>query len=329
LSDLDLNSSRIVLVVTGPTAVGKSEIAVEIARQVPSVLISMDSALVYRGMDIGTAKPGPELLQAYPHALVNIRDPANPYSAAEFVRDADALVIQARASQRLPILVGGSMMYLRAFRDGLAELPGADVQIRAGIAREASSRGWAALHQELVEVDPEAAANIHPNNPQRLQRALEVYRITGRPISDFWNAQSDAAFGHRLGGDLRVAGVIPDDRPQLHLRIGERFSQMLEQGLIAEVKALKERGDLSAELPSMRAVGYRQVWGFLEGAFPASQLYERGAAATRQLAKRQLTWLRGWSWVNFFQSGDSRQLATAILRHIQEDPAPRGHLELS
>ena len=321
MSDLDLNTSRVVLVVTGPTAVGKTEIAVEIARQVPSVLISMDSALVYRGMDIGTAKPAPELLAAHPHALVNIRDPANSYSAAEFVRDADALVIQARAAQRLPILVGGSMMYLRAFREGLAELPGADRQVRAGIAREASSRGWPALHQQLLEVDPAAAANIHPNHPQRLQRALEVYRITGRPISDFWKAQSEADFGHRLGGDLRVAGVIPDDRSQLHQRIGERFSGMLEQGLIAEVRALKARGDLSGELPSMRAVGYRQVWEFLEGEFPMSQLSERGAAATRQLAKRQLTWLRGWSWVNFFQWGDSRHLATAIIRHIQEDPA--------
>ncbi|MCZ6710904.1 MAG: tRNA (adenosine(37)-N6)-dimethylallyltransferase MiaA, partial [Gammaproteobacteria bacterium] len=197
MSGLDLTRSGVVVVVTGPTAVGKTGIAVEIARQVPSMLISMDSALVYRGMDIGTAKPALELLEAYPHALVNIRDPANPYSVAEFVRDADALVIQARAAGRLPVLVGGSMMYLRAFREGLAELPGADSQIRAEIAREASVRGWAALHQQLVEVDPAAAANIHPNNPQRLQRALEVYRVTGRPISDFWKEQSEAGFAHR------------------------------------------------------------------------------------------------------------------------------------
>ncbi|MCZ6709913.1 MAG: tRNA (adenosine(37)-N6)-dimethylallyltransferase MiaA, partial [Gammaproteobacteria bacterium] len=217
--------------------------------------------------------------------------------------------------------VGGSMMYLRAFREGLAEMPGADSQIRAEIAREASLRGWAALHQQLVEVDPAAAANIHPNNPQRLQRALEIYRVTGRPISDFWKEQSEAGFAHRLGGELRVAGVVPDDRSQLHHRIGERFSQMLEQGLIAEVRALKERDDLHRELPSMRAVGYRQVWDFLEGVFPASQLAERGAAATRQLAKRQLTWLRGWSWVNSFQWGDARPLATAIIRSIRENQA--------
>ncbi len=325
----DLSASRVVLVITGPTAVGKTEVAIEIARRVPSVLISMDSALVYRDMNIGTAKPSPEVLEAYPHALVNIRDPAAPYSAADFVRDADALVGEAREAARLPILVGGAMLYLRAFRSGLAELPQADADVRAAIAREAKALGWAALHRQLAEVDPQAAANIHPNNPQRLQRALEVHQITGRPISAFWAEQSEATFGSRLGGELCVAGIVPDDRSHLQERIGERFAQMLEQGLIAEVRALKKRGDLNLELPSMRAVGYRQVWECLEGVFAESQLAERGAAATRQLAKRQLTWLRGWPWVKTFVWGDAPALALAIIQYIEDNQAQCGRLEIS
>jgi tRNA dimethylallyltransferase len=264
-------------------------------------------------MEIGTAKPAAEVLESFPHALVSIRDPAEPYSAAEFVRDADTLVRQARAANRLPVLVGGTMLYLRAFRAGLAELPAADPEVRAAIALEAQSLGWATLHGRLAEVDPQAAASIHPNNPQRLQRALEVYRITGRPISAFWNEQSDAAFANRLGGRLCVVGIVPDERARLHERIEARFEEMLREGLVAEVQALKNRGDLDLELPAMRAVGYRQVWEYLEGKFTESQLSERGAAATRQLAKRQLTWMRGWPWVRCFEWGDARTLATAIL----------------
>ena len=329
MTDPRLDVSRAVLVVTGPTAVGKTGVAIEIARRVPATLISMDSALVYLGMNIGTAKPTPEVLAAHPHALVNIRDPAEPYSAAEFVRDADAQVRQAHAAGRLPVLVGGTMMYLRAFREGLAPLPQADPEVRAGIAAEAQALGWRALHEQLVAVDPEAAANIHPNNPQRLQRALEVYRITGRPISAFWREQSDAAFDNRLGGALCVAGIVPDDRTRLQARIDARFAQMLQQGLVAEVRALKDRGDLSLELPSMRAVGYRQVWECLDGGFAESELAQRGAAATRQLAKRQLTWLRGWPWVKRFEWCNSENLAVAILKYFEDNQARRGHLELS
>jgi tRNA dimethylallyltransferase len=318
-----------VLAITGPTAVGKTEVALEIAGRLPVTLISMDSALVYRGMDIGTAKPAPEILQAFPHALVDIRDPAQPYSAAEFVRDADELVRQAREAGRLPILVGGTMLYLRAFREGLAELPEADPAVRAGIAADAEALGWSTLHQQLTEIDPEAAASIHPNNPQRLQRALEVYRISGRPISSFWRAQSESAFASRLGGDLCVVAIVPDDRSRLQERIARRFAQMLDEGLLNEVRALRARGDLSKDLPSMRAVGYRQVWEYLAGEFELPELVERGAAATRQLAKRQLTWLRGWPWVTAFQWGDPAALADAILRHLEAAPRAAGHLEIS
>jgi len=313
-----------VLAITGPTAVGKTEVALEIARRLPATLISMDSALVYRGMDIGTAKPAPEILQAFPHALVDIRDPAQPYSAAEFVRDADELVRQAREAGRLPILVGGTMLYLRAFREGLAELPEADPVVRAGIAADAQALGWPTLHQQLAQIDPEAAASIHPNNPQRLQRALEVYRISGRPISAFWREQSESTFASRLGGDLYVAAIVPDDRSRLQARIAQRFAQMLDQGLIDEVRALRARGDLSKDLPSMRAVGYRQVWEHLAGEFNLTELAEAGAAATRQLAKRQLTWLRGWPWVTTFQWGDASALAAAILTHLEAGPACGG-----
>lgn len=315
--------------VTGPTAVGKTEVAIEIARRVPATLISMDSALVYRGMNIGTAKPTPEVLAAHPHALVDIRDPAEPYSAAEFVRDADAEVREARTAGRLPVLVGGTMMYLRAFREGLAGLPQADPEVRAGIAADAQALGWPGLHEQLAAIDPEGAADIHPNNKQRLQRALEVYRITGRPISAFWREQSDTAFDKRLGGALCVVGVVPDERSGLHARIDARFAQMLGQGLVAEVSALRDRGDLNLELPAMRAVGYRQVWECLEGGFAESELAERGAAATRQLAKRQLTWLRGWPWVECFPWGDPEDLAMAILKYFEDNQARRGRLELS
>jgi tRNA dimethylallyltransferase len=329
MADFDPSASRTVLVVTGPTAVGKTDVAIEIARRVPAVLISMDSALVYRGMNVGTAKPSAEVLRAWPHALVDIRDPDQPYSAADFVRDADAEVRRARAAGRLPIVVGGTMLYLRAFRDGLAELPPADPGVRAEIAAEAQAVGWEALHTQLAEVDAAAAAGIHPNNPQRLQRALEVYRLTGRPISAFWREQADAAFANRLGGELRVAGIIPHDRARLQARIGERFAQMLEQGLVAEVSALKAAGNLDRELPAMRAVGYRQVWEYLEGGLSEAELAERGAAATRQLARRQLTWLRGWSWVQTFVWGEPQATAKAILQCLQDDQWQCGRLEIS
>lgn len=286
-----------VLAIAGPTAVGKTDAAIALAGRYPVDLISMDSALIYRGMDIGTAKPDAATQRAYPHALLDIRDPAQAYSVAEFVADADTLVRQAWDNGRLPVLVGGSMLYLRAFRQGLADLPTADPAVRAALAAEAEARGWAVLHAELQAVDPAAAQLIHPNNPQRLQRALEVYRLTGKPISAFWREQEDAGVGVRLGATLGVVALLPDSRRLLHERILLRFSDMLNIGLIAEVEALRRRGDLHLGLPAMRAVGYRQTWEHLDGDYGHAELLQRGAAATRQLAKRQLTWLRGWDWV--------------------------------
>ncbi len=301
-----------VVVITGPTAVGKTDAAVWLAKRHAVDLVSMDSALVYRGMDIGTAKPDPATRRRFPHALLDIRDPADPYSAAQFVTDADALVRQAWANGRLPVLVGGTMLYLRSFRDGLSTLPAADVEVRAALEREADVRGWPALHRELERVDPEAAARMHPNNPQRVQRALEVFRVTGRPISAFWREQAPLGADVRLGAKLEVLALIPTSRAALHERIIGRFRRMLETGLIEEVRGLRARGDLHLGLPSMRAVGYRQTWEYLDGKFSYSELVNRGAAATRQLAKRQLTWLRGWDRVRACAPDDRQSLADLV-----------------
>ena len=304
------------LVIAGPTAVGKTEVAIALAGRHPVDLISMDSALIYRGMDVGTAKPDAATRRRYPHALVDIRDPAESYSAAEFVADADALVRRAWQRGRLPVLVGGTMMYLRAFREGLAELPSADPGVRQDLAAQAEAVGWEALHRELQRVDPEAARRIHPNNPQRLQRALEVYRLTGKPISAFWLEQADADVASRLDARLQVMALMPESRPALHERIMERFRAMLDAGLIEEVAALRERGDLHLGLPAMRAVGYRQTWEYLDGAYDRAELVQRGAAATRQLAKRQLTWLRGWDWVETCTAAASAGLQPRLDRLI-------------
>jgi tRNA dimethylallyltransferase len=306
------HSEPLVLVVTGPTAVGKTDVAMALADRLPVTLISMDSAMVYRGMDIGTAKPPPALLARYPHALVDIRDPAEPYSAADFVADADRAVAEALAARRLPLLVGGTMLYLRSFRDGLASLPPADAGVRATIDAEAARAGWQPLYDELARVDPEAARGLHPNNRPRLQRALEVYRLTGRPISAWWAEQTASSATRRLGVRLVETAVMPDDRAEMKRRIDARFRSMLDSGLVDEVARLRARGDLSADLPSMRAVGYRQVWEHLDGRMTHDQLLERGAAATRQLAKRQLTWLRGWPWITRFSWGPAQLLAERI-----------------
>jgi tRNA dimethylallyltransferase len=285
-----------VLAIVGPTASGKTGVAMQVAARHAVHLVSIDSAMVYRGMNIGTAKPTPEELARFPHALVDIRDPAEPYSVAEFVRDADAAVRAGLAAGRMPLLVGGTMLYLRAFREGIAQLPAADSRIREELRREAAVRGWAALHEELARVDPEAAARIHPNNPQRLGRALEVHRASGRPISAFWREQAAAGVVERLGVHLDVITIEPESRAELHARIAARFAAMLDAGLLDEVAALRARGDLHPGLPSMRAVGYRQVWDHLDGVLDREAMCAAAIAATRQLARRQLTWLRGWSW---------------------------------
>jgi tRNA dimethylallyltransferase len=286
-----------VLAVVGPTASGKTGAALRLAAELPIAVISLDSAMVFRGMDIGTAKPSRAELERVPHALVDIRDPADVYSAADFLADADAAVRAALQAGRIPLLVGGTMMYLRAFREGLARLPAADPATRAALEREAAARGWPALHEELARIDPEAASRIHPNNPQRLQRALEVYRLSGRPISSWWREQAATGVSERLGVDLDVIAVVPESRSELHARIEARFDAMIAAGFVDEVAALRDRGDLHPGLPSMRAVGYRQVWSCLDGRIDHADMRVQAIAATRQLARRQLTWLRSWSWV--------------------------------
>lgn len=305
------------LVLTGPTAVGKTEVALALAGRWPVTLISMDSAQVYRGLDIGTAKPSPALRVRYPHALVDIRDPADAYSAADFVADADAAVRSALDAGRLPVLVGGTMLYLRAFRDGLAALPPGDPAVRAALEDEARVSGWDSLYHQLQELDPEAAAGMHPRNLVRVQRALEVYRITGQPISRWWSQHAGVPATERLGVRLAEVALVPDRREALKRRIDARFDAMLAAGLVEEVADLRARGDLSPALPSMRAVGYRQVWSYLQGEMSRETLRERGAAATRQLAKRQLTWLRGWPGVTQLEWGNPADLASRVAAFAQ------------
>lgn len=285
----------VILVVTGATAVGKTEVAMELADALPVDLISLDSAMVYRGMNVGTAKPPPEVLARYPHALVDIRDPAEPYSAADFLRDADEAVRRALAANRIPLLVGGTMLYLRVFREGLAAMPGADPLVRRRLKAEASERGWPALHARLAQVDSRAAAGMHPNNAARIERALEVYELTGRPMSSFWQEADARPARERHGAEICEFAVQPDSREALHSRIAERLSAMLDAGFVEEVAALRARADLSLKLPAMKAVGYRQIWEYLEGRVSEADMRERALAATRQLAKRQLTWLRSFS----------------------------------
>ena len=291
------------LALAGPTASGKSAAALAIARAHPVEIISVDSALVYRGMDIGTAKPSAPELAEVVHHLVDIRDPLHAFSAAEFVHQAGPLMQQIHERGRLPLLVGGTMLYFKALRDGIDDMPAANPAVRAEIEHSASVRGWAALHAELATVDPVTAARLNPADSQRIQRALEVFRISGLPLSAFHATKNGAGESiaerardeNRLENDSAGALLIalePTDRSWLHQRIAQRFDAMLEAGFLDEVRGLRARGDLHPELPSMRCVGYRQAWEALDQRWPAGELRERGIAATRQLAKRQLTWLR-------------------------------------
>jgi tRNA dimethylallyltransferase len=269
----------------GPTGCGKTAAALAIAAVLPVEIISVDSALVYRGMDIGTAKPTAAEQAAVPHHLIDILDPLDSYSAAEFVRDAKRLAAEISARGRLPLLVGGTMLYFKALFDGLSTLPQADADLRAAIDAQATERGWPAMHAELASLDPVTAARLAPNDSQRIQRALEVIRLTGQPLSALHAASRDE------GVDWPLFSLEPTDRAWLHARLAHRFEQMLADGLVEEVKALRARGDLSLALPSMRCVGYRQTWEALD-ANDFRDLPERSIAATRQLAKRQITWLR-------------------------------------
>ncbi len=284
------------LVLTGPTASGKSAAAMAIARRWPVEIISMDSALVYRGMDIGTAKPTTEERHEVVHHLIDIIDPLQAYSAAQFGQEARSLIEDIRGRGRCPLLVGGTLLYLRALLQGLDDMPPADPAVRQRLERDAAQLGWPAMHRRLAEVDPLTATRLPPGDSQRIQRALEVFEITGRPLSSFHGTQ--AAARSRLP-DGALLSLEPDNRAWLHERISRRFDAMLEQGFLDEVRALRTRGDLHAELPSMRCVGYRQAWEMLDAhgehpdAMALAGLRDRGIFATRQLAKRQLTWLRG------------------------------------
>jgi tRNA dimethylallyltransferase len=276
------------LALAGPTASGKTGAALALAEAIDAEIVSVDSALVYRGMDIGTAKPSAAERAAVPHHLIDIRDPTQPYSAAEFAADAARLVAEIAARGKVPLLVGGTMLYFKALFEGLDAMPAADPAVRAQLEAEAARRGWPALHAELAQADPSTAARLAPNDSQRVQRALEVWRTTGKPLSAF--------HGAARGGGLRPAVLLslePQERAWLHERIAQRFDAMLAAGFLDEVRALRARGDLHPGLPSMRCVGYRQAWEALDEGWPLAQLRERGIFATRQLAKRQLTWLRG------------------------------------
>lgn len=289
------------VLVMGPTASGKTDLAIELRERLDGELISVDSAMVYRGMDIGTAKPDAATLARAPHHLIDIRDPAEPYSAAEFAADAGTLIERIHGEGRVPILVGGTMLYFNVLRQGMAAMPEADETVRSALEHRFSVEGGEALYRELDSVDPVAAAGLHPNNRQRLIRALEVYQVSGRPISAFWSEGAAAQQGSGLPEGTVSIALAPPSRQALHERIERRFMAMLEEGLLAEVRSLYARGDLSTALPAIRAVGYRQVWEYLSGKTSYNEMVERAQAATRQLAKRQLTWLRRWPachWVD-------------------------------
>ena len=282
------------LCLAGPTASGKTALALALAERVPLEIISVDSALVYRGMDIGTAKPSAAERAAVPHHLIDILDPLQAYSAARFVAEAQALIEQIQARGRLPLLVGGTMLYYKALREGLDEMPPANPAVRAALDAEAAAQGWPALHAELARVDPATAARLPPADAQRIQRALEVWRVSGRPLSAWQQGRAAGTALSAQADSLPMVSLEPQSRAWLHRRIAERFDAMLAAGFLDEVRALRQRGDLSPELPSMRCVGYRQAWQALE-AGRLEALRDEGIAATRQLAKRQITWLRSTS----------------------------------
>ncbi len=280
------------LALTGPTASGKSAAALAIAQQYDCEIISVDSALVYRGMDIGSAKPCAAELAAVPHHLINIRDPLQAYSAAEFVTDAKTLIADITTRGKLALLVGGTMLYFKALRDGLDAMPQADSAIRAALEQEARQQGWPALHAALARVDPATAARLHPADAQRIARALEVFRLTGQPLSSFHRTRQAMPEAGANTDPSWLIALEPSERSWLHERIAQRFDSMLANGFLDEVKALRARGDLHADLPAMRCVGYRQAWQALAEQWPLNELRDKGIFATRQLAKRQLTWLR-------------------------------------
>lgn len=307
-----MSKPRVVFIM-GPTASGKTDLGLRLADQRDVSLISVDSALIYRQMDIGTAKPDAEILKQYPHALIDILDPIQAYSAADFVEDATREINLALEQNRVPVLVGGTILYFKALAQGLAKLPEADPELRGRLEAEAAERGWPAMHAKLAQLDPLSGARLKPMDSQRIQRALEVVILTGRSIESFWQEQGQK----ELPWELLPLALMPTDRAELHRRIRLRYDLMLEEGFQAEVEALRARGDLHLGLPSMRCVGYRQMWQHLDGDLTAAEMVEKSVVATRQLAKRQMTWLRSWDGaVQLDPLNKSQDLVAQTLRQI-------------
>jgi tRNA dimethylallyltransferase len=301
------NSLPPALFLMGPTASGKTALAIELCENLPCEIISVDSALIYKGMDIGTAKPSAVELEKAPHKLIDILDPAQSYSVAEFRKDALQAMQDITARGKIPLLVGGTMMYYKALIDGLSPLPESDQDVRRAIETQAEESGWGVLHQQLQQIDPPSAKRIHPNDPQRLIRALEVYLLTNRSMTDLMATKSDP-----IPYNIKQFCIAPDDRKVLHERIAQRFKVMVETGFQAEVEKLRGRSDLHLNLPSIRCVGYRQMWQHLDGDFDFNEMCEKSIAATRQLAKRQLTWLRGWENINPLDTFSPNNLSKVI-----------------
>jgi len=308
-----------VIFLMGPTAAGKTDLAVRLLEHFPCEIISVDSALVYRGMNIGTAKPDPALLARAPHRLIDLCDPSDPYSAANFRHDALLAMREIQANGKIPLLVGGTGLYFRALEQGLSPLPASNPQVRVKLSQEAALLGWQALHQRLCEIDPVAGARIHPNDPQRVQRALEVYEITGTCMTDLQKQTKTATLAYPV---LKLIWS-PVDRAVLRERIAKRFDVMLAQGFEAEVQALYQRGDLSVDLPAMRAVGYRQMWSYLAGNISYNEMQTQAITATQQLAKRQLTWLRKEANTLWFDNAANKAIEAvldSVLKYIESVP---------
>lgn len=296
-----------VICLMGPTASGKTALAMALYDNLPCDIISVDSALVFKGMDIGTAKPTAQELEKYPHRLIDLIDPAQSYSAADFCKDALREIAEIQARGRIPLLVGGTMMYFKSLIEGISPLPEADASIRKQIESEAAALGWAAMHEQLEVFDPVSAKRIHQNDPQRLTRAIEVYRLTGKSLTELTEIK-----GKKLGGDVIQLAITPSDRKTLHQRIEQRFDIMMQQGFEQEVVKLKQRPDLHENLPSIRCVGYRQMWQYLNNEFSYDEMIFKGVCATRQLAKRQLTWLRSWPNLTWLDMEDETNLQQVL-----------------
>jgi tRNA dimethylallyltransferase len=313
-----LNSNLPIIYLMGPTASGKTEIAVELVKKLPLEIISVDSAMVYRGLDIGTAKPGPDILKQAPHHLIDICDPAMSYSAGRFREDATGLIRDIHGRGQIPLLTGGTGLYFRALERGFSALPAMNKEVRARLQRQAGEMGLAAMYTRLVRCDPESAHRIHPNDSQRILRALEVYETANKPMSEIFSA------GRADPLRLKIFKIIlcPADRSHLHERIKKRFQRMIELGLVDEVRRFYERGDLSPQLASMRLVGYRQIWRYLDGAVDYGQMLEQAVVATRQLAKRQMTWLRSETGAEWFVANHAG-IIDKILKYLDQIPPTR------